>query len=141
TFLDLLQRPKLLADAKAEFDRRVGAEPMPPLLAENFAAPIDLPWPDYTWNGAWGWCVGRELLMWSSRTMCRSVPVDFHHWPGRTVASMVLSARWVTSRRACLVCFEAIIAMMPRVFDQPLNDAEARLRMSWASMPRTIIHK
>ena len=44
-----------LADAKSEFARRVDAEPMPPLLAEDFEAPIDLPWPDYTWNGARGW--------------------------------------------------------------------------------------
>src|SRR5699024_5567175 len=55
TFLDLLQRPDLLADAKAEFDRRVDAEPMPPLLSEDFSAPIDLPWPDYTWNGSRVW--------------------------------------------------------------------------------------
>lgn len=54
TFLDLLQRPKLLSDAKSEFDRRVGAEPMPPLLPDDFAAPVDLPWPDYRWNGAQG---------------------------------------------------------------------------------------
>lgn len=61
---------------------------------------------------------------------------------------MVLSARWATSRRDCLVCLEAIIAMImrnapmiPRAFDQPLNGAEARLRMSWGSVPMTIIHK
>ena len=55
TFLDLLQRPDLLADAKSEFDRRVDVEPMPPLLPEDFEAPTDLPWPDYTWNGSRVW--------------------------------------------------------------------------------------
>ena len=47
TFLDLLTRPELLAAAKAEFDERVAAEPMPALLPADFEAPIELPWPDY----------------------------------------------------------------------------------------------
>lgn len=48
TFLELLGSPELLADARAEFDRRTAEEPMPPLLAADFEAPIDLPWPDYS---------------------------------------------------------------------------------------------
>lgn len=47
TFLDLLTRPDVLAAAKREFDERVAADPMPPLLPADFEPPIDLPWPDY----------------------------------------------------------------------------------------------
>ncbi len=46
-FLDLLTRPDVLAEAQAEFESRVAAEPMPPLLPPDFEPPIDLPWPDY----------------------------------------------------------------------------------------------
>lgn len=48
TFLDLLERPELLAAAREEFDRRVAADPMSPLLPADFEAPVDLPWPDYS---------------------------------------------------------------------------------------------
>lgn len=51
TFLDLLTRPEMLAAAKAEFDERVAAEPMPALLPADFEPPIDLPWPDYAGAG------------------------------------------------------------------------------------------
>lgn len=47
TFIDLLTQPELLAEAKAEFARRVEEDPMPPLLPADFEAPISLPWPDY----------------------------------------------------------------------------------------------
>jgi aminobenzoyl-glutamate utilization protein B len=47
TFIDLLTQPHMLAEAKAEFTRRVAQEPMAPLLPADFEAPINLPWPDY----------------------------------------------------------------------------------------------
>ena len=47
TFLDLLNSPETLTEARAEFDRRVADEPMSVLLPADFDAPIDLPWPDY----------------------------------------------------------------------------------------------
>lgn len=47
TFLDLLTKPEVLAEAKREFEERVAQEPMPALLPADFEAPIDLPWPDY----------------------------------------------------------------------------------------------
>lgn len=47
TFVDLLTRPDVLAEARAEFDARVAADPMPALLPADFEAPVDLPWPDY----------------------------------------------------------------------------------------------
>lgn len=47
TFIDLLTQPELLAEAQAEFARRVEEDPMPPLLPADFEAPIGLPWPDY----------------------------------------------------------------------------------------------
>lgn len=47
TFLDLLTKPKLLAEAKREFDERTAADPMPALLDPSFEPPIDLSWPDY----------------------------------------------------------------------------------------------
>lgn len=47
TFLELLAYPATLAEARDEFDSCVAAEPMPALLAADFEAPIDLPWPDY----------------------------------------------------------------------------------------------
>ena len=48
TFVDLLTKPEVLAEAKREFDERVAADPMPALLPKDFEAPIDLPWPDYS---------------------------------------------------------------------------------------------
>jgi aminobenzoyl-glutamate utilization protein B len=48
TFLDLLTKPELVAEAKQEFDERVAADPMPALLPKDFEAPTDLPWPDYS---------------------------------------------------------------------------------------------
>jgi aminobenzoyl-glutamate utilization protein B len=47
TFVDLLTAPEILAEAKAEFDERVLADPMPALLPENFMPPVELAWPDY----------------------------------------------------------------------------------------------
>lgn len=47
TFLDLLTKPEVLVEAKSEFESRVAAEPMPPLLPADFEAPVELPWPDY----------------------------------------------------------------------------------------------
>jgi len=52
TFLDLLTEPAVLAAAKAEFEDRtgggVGGERwVAPLLARDFAPPVDLPWPEY----------------------------------------------------------------------------------------------
>ncbi|MET1018993.1 MAG: amidohydrolase, partial [Microterricola sp.] len=47
TFIDLLTKPALVAEARAEFDARTAADPMPALLAVDFQPPIDLPWPDY----------------------------------------------------------------------------------------------
>lgn len=47
TFVDLLTRPELLAAARAEFEERREADPMPALLPADFEAPVDLPWPDY----------------------------------------------------------------------------------------------
>lgn len=52
TFLDLLRRPEVLAEAKREFDERTAADPMPPLLPADFHAPTELPWPDYRGTGA-----------------------------------------------------------------------------------------
>jgi aminobenzoyl-glutamate utilization protein B len=46
TFLRLLTSPDELAAARAEFDERTAADPMPPLLPADFAAPTDLPWPE-----------------------------------------------------------------------------------------------
>lgn len=51
TFLDLLTSPETLAAAKAEYDARTEADPMPALLPADFEAPIDLPWPDYAGTG------------------------------------------------------------------------------------------
>ncbi|MGO1434100.1 MAG: amidohydrolase [Canibacter sp.] len=48
TFVDLLTKPEVLAEAKREFDERVAADPMPALLPKDSEAPIDLPWPDYS---------------------------------------------------------------------------------------------
>lgn len=47
TFVDLLTRPELLEAARAEFEERRAADPMPALLPADFEPPIDLPWPDY----------------------------------------------------------------------------------------------
>ncbi|MDQ4503880.1 amidohydrolase [Sinomonas sp. ASV322] len=47
TFIDLLTRPELLDDARAEFDRRTAEDPQPPLLPADFMPPTELPWPDY----------------------------------------------------------------------------------------------
>lgn len=51
TFLDLLTSPETLAAARAEYDARTEADPMPALLPADFEAPIDLPWPDYAGGG------------------------------------------------------------------------------------------
>lgn len=56
TFIDLLTKPELVAEARAEFDARTEADPMPALLAADFEPPIDLPWPDYrVRDGARSW--------------------------------------------------------------------------------------
>jgi aminobenzoyl-glutamate utilization protein B len=52
TLLDLLTRPDLLADAKAEFTERTGGgiggtKWTAPLLPRDFAPPVDLRWPEY----------------------------------------------------------------------------------------------
>lgn len=47
TFLDLLTKPDVLAEATTEFEARTAADPMPALLPTEFEPPIDLPWPDY----------------------------------------------------------------------------------------------
>ncbi len=47
TFLDLLTKPEVLAEAQREFAERTAADPVPPLLPADFEPPIDLPWPDY----------------------------------------------------------------------------------------------
>ena len=47
TFLDLFTSPDVLAQVKEEYESRIAEEPMPALLPADFAAPIDLPWPDY----------------------------------------------------------------------------------------------
>lgn len=52
TFIDLLTRPETLAAARAEFESRTaggvgGGRWSPPLLPAGFAAPVDLPWPEY----------------------------------------------------------------------------------------------
>lgn len=47
TFLDLLTNPEVLSEARAEFESRVKADPMPALLPPDFEPPIELPWPDY----------------------------------------------------------------------------------------------
>lgn len=46
TFLRLLTSPDELAAARAEFDERTAADPMPPLLPADFVAPTELPWPE-----------------------------------------------------------------------------------------------
>ncbi|WP_262777545.1 amidohydrolase [Brevibacterium permense] len=46
-FLDLFTSPDVLAQAKEEYESRIAKEPMPALLPADFAAPVDLPWPDY----------------------------------------------------------------------------------------------
>lgn len=51
TFLDLLTKPEILAEAQREFAERAAANPMPALLPEDFEPPIDLPWPDYRTHG------------------------------------------------------------------------------------------
>lgn len=48
TFLDLLIRPDVLAEARSEFDRRVAEDPMPALLDPDFMPPTELAWPDYS---------------------------------------------------------------------------------------------
>lgn len=57
TFLDLLTRPAILADAREEFQQRKQADPTPPLLPRDFAPPVDLAWPDYSTDpsGQRGW--------------------------------------------------------------------------------------
>ncbi len=56
TFIDLLTKTNLLADARAEFDARTAADPMPALLPADFEPPIELPWPDYrTRNDVRSW--------------------------------------------------------------------------------------
>lgn len=47
TFLDLLTKPDVLAEATSEFESRAVADPMPALLPTDFEPPINLPWPDY----------------------------------------------------------------------------------------------
>ncbi|WP_125614890.1 amidohydrolase [Specibacter cremeus] len=47
TFVDLLTTPEILAAAKAEFDCRVAADPMPALLPADFTPPTEFAWPDY----------------------------------------------------------------------------------------------
>ena len=52
SLLDLLTRPDLLGAAQAEFRRRTGggvggAQWVAPLLPADFAAPVDLRWPEY----------------------------------------------------------------------------------------------
>ena len=48
TFVDLLTRPDVLAQAREEFARRVTEDPMPALLPAGFMPPTDLAWPDYS---------------------------------------------------------------------------------------------
>lgn len=48
TFLDLLIRTDVLAEARSEFDRRVAEDPMPALLDPDFMPPTELAWPDYS---------------------------------------------------------------------------------------------
>lgn len=61
TFLDLATRPDVLEAAQVEFRERTGggiggAEWMGPLLASDFEAPIELPWPEYvTTPRGFGW--------------------------------------------------------------------------------------
>ncbi|WP_035768746.1 peptidase M20 [Arthrobacter castelli] len=59
TFLRLLAEPDLLTQARAEFDERRAANPVPPLLEPDFQPPVDLAWPDYGTNddGARTWMV------------------------------------------------------------------------------------
>lgn len=47
TFLELLTSPDVLDKARAEIASRVEADPMPALLPDEVAPPINLPWPDY----------------------------------------------------------------------------------------------
>ena len=52
SLLDLLTRPDVLAAAQAEFRQRTGggvrgAQWVAPLLPQDFAAPVDLRWPEY----------------------------------------------------------------------------------------------
>lgn len=48
TILDLMTDPDALAAARAEFERRtMGPHRIDPLLPADFAAPLDLRWPDY----------------------------------------------------------------------------------------------
>lgn len=48
TFIDLLLDARLVVKAREEFEARTAADPMPPLLPADFAAPIELPWPQWS---------------------------------------------------------------------------------------------
>src|SRR5690625_3426165 len=44
-------------------------------------------------------------------------------------------------KRTTAMTIAKMMSMTPRTFDQPLNDAEARLKMPRTSVPMTIIHR
>ncbi|AUI51904.1 peptidase M20 [Arthrobacter crystallopoietes] len=48
TFIDLLTRPDVLAQARTEFEGRMAEDPMPALLEPDFMPPTELAWPDYS---------------------------------------------------------------------------------------------
>lgn len=50
TTIDLLTKPKILNEAKQEFNERLKGEAIERLLPDDFEAPIELPWPDYKGN-------------------------------------------------------------------------------------------
>ncbi|WP_192497106.1 zinc-binding metallopeptidase family protein [Gulosibacter chungangensis] len=52
TFIDLLTKPEIVAEAKREFAERRSTFDVEPLLPSDFEAPIDLAWPEYINNSA-----------------------------------------------------------------------------------------
>jgi aminobenzoyl-glutamate utilization protein B len=62
SLLDLLERPDVLVPVQAEFEARTGgvggAQWVAPLLSHDFAAPVDLRWPEYvTTARGEEWCL------------------------------------------------------------------------------------